>query len=110
MENTNYISSIVQILEKPRKTISEKNVMVTNVRAQLSEARNNKLPTLVRLIFWGKLSQAVLDYYQATDYLVVEGYVSIKNRQELESKSHFLKCIEITVLKIYPFLLSSKYS
>lgn len=105
MANTNYISCIVQILEEPRKIVSEQNGTVIKARAQLAEIRTNDVPTLITLTFWGKLSEAVLDYYQPTDYIVIEGYLSVKDKQNLESKFSPLKYIEITVLKIYPFLL-----
>ena len=105
MANTNYVSCIVQILEEPRRMTSEQNTTVLKARAQLAEVRTNNLPTLVTLTFWGKLSQAVLNYYQPTDYIVIEGYLSVKDKQDLEQKFSSLKYIEITVLKIYPFLL-----
>ena len=102
MGNTNYISSIVKILEEPQKKILYSKV---EVRAQFCQARNNDLPVLVNLVFWGKLGDTILNYYKPTDYLIVEGYVSIKNKQKLTTKNQFLRYAEITVLKVCPFLL-----
>jgi hypothetical protein len=99
MGDTNYISSIVKILENPVQKVSKKNIPTTQFRVQLPQARNN---TIINLVFWGKLSQDIVDYYEINDYIIVEGYLSIRDKKTLQNS----KKIEITVLKVYPFLLS----
>ena len=106
MGNINYISIIVRLLEEPRKKISKKNILFTEVRAQFSEVRNKNTQTLVKLVFLGNLSQAVLNYYRSNDYLLIEGYLSIKNKYKSESGVQSSKYAEILVLKVYPFLLN----
>jgi hypothetical protein len=49
---------------------------------------------------WGNLARDVLEYYKVNDYIIIEGYLSI-------SKKKKSKKVEITVLKAYPFLLTS---
>lgn len=107
MTTTNYISTTVKILEQPRKKLSKMSILTTEVRAQVSHVQNKPSQTFVSLIFWGSLGQAVLNYYRPNDYLIVEGYISIKNKKNLEIHSQLLKHVEITVFKVYPFLLKS---
>ena len=96
MADTNYISGIVKILENPIKRVFN-NISITQVRVQLPQVQNN---IIINLIFWGKLSDDIIGYYNINDYIIVEGYLSLKNNKTF-------KKVEITVLKVYPFLLSS---
>ena len=102
MGDTNYITSIVKILEKPGQKVFDKNTPITQFRAQLPQARNN---AIVNLTFWGKLSQDIAGYYNIDDYIIIEGYLSLREKSSINN----LKKVEITVLKVYPFLLSSTH-
>ena len=99
MGDTNYISSIVKILEKPSQKVFNKNILITEFRAQLPQTRNN---AIVNLTFWGKLSQDIADYYNIDDYIIIEGYLSLPENSLVKNS----KKVKITVLKVYPFLLS----
>ena len=99
MGDTNYISSIVKILENPIQTVFNKNIPITQFRVQLPQVRNN---IIINLVFWGKLSQDIANYYEIDDYIIVEGYLSVRDKKMLKNS----KKVEITVLKVYPFLLS----
>ena len=101
MGDTNYISATVKILENPIETTFNKNIPITEFRVQLPQIRNN---IIVNLIFWGKLSKDIANYYKINDYIIIEGYLSLRNKKKLENS----KTVEITVLKVYPFLLSDK--
>ena len=105
MSTTNYISTTIKILEQPRKKISKMSVLTTEVRAQVSHVRNKPSQTFASLIFWGNLGEAVLNYYRPNDYLIVEGYISIKNKKNLNIHPQLVKQVEITVFKVYPFFL-----
>lgn len=108
MNATNYISTTVKILEEPRKKRLKMSMLVTEVRAQVSQVRSNSSQALVCLTFWGNLGQAVSNYYRPNDYLIVEGYISMKTKKTLSIEStNTLKHAEITVFKVYPFLLKS---
>jgi single-stranded DNA-binding protein len=122
--NANYISGIVKILETPKEKKLKNNILVTKFRAQFPQRRK---PRIVTVAFWGKLARDVATYYKKNDYLLIEGYISVRNRKTLTSdssktltsdslktltsdslkskKSNFskFKKIEITVLKLYPF-------
>ena len=100
MVDTSYISSIVKILETPNKKIFNNTISVTKFRAQLPQIRNT---SIVNLIFWGNLANIVDNYYQANDYIIIEGYLSLNNKNLLNKVKPNSKKVEITVLKVYPF-------
>ena len=103
MGDTNYISSIVKILETPNQKISKNNIAITKFRVQLPQ---NRKVGIIHLIFWGNLAHDVNNYYKINDYIIIEGYLSFNkiNRSKINQK---LKKVEITVFKIYPFRLNS---
>ena len=100
----NYIGSIVKILEMPKQSFLDNNVILTKVRGQLPQLRYTQV---VQLTFWGNLARDVNDFYKTNDYVIIEGYLSCKNEPQLTQNSQVTKKIEITVLKVYPFLLNS---
>ena len=104
MADTNYVGSIVKILEKPRQTVVKDKIAITEFRVQLPQVRNNRV---VNLVFWGKLARDVADYYQVNDYIMVEGYLSLRTKTTTNLKKQNSKKVQITVSKVYPFLLSS---
>ena len=103
MSDTNSISGIVKILETPNQKIIKTNILITRFRVQFPQVRKN---CIVDLIFWGNLARDVATYYKVNDYILIEGYLSLKNKQPTNSNLQRSKKIEITVLKIYPFLLN----
>jgi hypothetical protein len=100
MGDTNYIGCIVKILESPRQKTVQKNIKMTQFRAQLPQIRNKNM-TIAKLKVWGNLGRDIVEYYKVNDYIIIEGYVSI-------SKKKKSKKVELTVLKAYPFSLPSK--
>lgn len=109
MGDTNYIGAIVKILETPRQKLSNNkdSFIITKCRAQLPQIRNSKIVTL---IFWGTLARDVSTYYKINDYILIEGYLSLRNKSNKRLLTSTSKNIEISVLKIYPFLLNSNRS
>jgi hypothetical protein len=102
MGNVNYFSGIVKILENPNQTFLNSKVAVTRIRVELPQRRNNRL---AYLIFWGNLAKDAKNMYKTNDYILVEGYVSIRNKNNTNPNTKSLKKLTITVLKVYPFLL-----
>lgn len=94
MTDINYFGGIVKILENPSQKFINNNLMV-KLRAQLPQTRNSKI---INLVFWGNLAFDIITYYKANDYLIIEGYLGLPNK--LNSKR-----VEITVLKVYPFII-----
>lgn len=98
MGDTNYIGSVVKILEKPIQTVISEKIVRTHFRAQLVEVRNLQI---VYLVLWGNLSTAILNNYQVNDYIMIEGYLSLPNKTNNQFDKRPLKKAQITVLKVY---------
>ena len=103
MSDMNYIGAIVKILETPKQKFINSNTLVIQFRAQLPQVRKNRI---VKLVIWGNLAQAVINYYKINDYILIEGYASLRENKILNENTKPLKKVTITVLKVYPFLLS----
>lgn len=99
MVNINYISSIVKVLETPSEKLINNTLSVTRFRAQLPETKNTHI---VNLICWGNLAKNVVNYYQANDYILIEGYLSLDNTHLLTADNKNSKKVELTALKVYP--------
>ena len=97
----------MKILEVPKQKIVNNNISVIKVRAQFPQFRNVRI---INLIFWGNLTRDIINYYKVNDYVLIEGYLSLPDKQTSDMINQSLKKIEITVLKIYPFILSSNRS
>ena len=103
MVNTNYLISLVRILENPSKNFFNDNILFTRFRAQLPQSQNNQI---INLICWDNLAFNVNQYYQMNDYIIIEGYLSADSKPRFNKLLKNSRKIEITVLKVYPFLLS----
>ena len=105
MGDINFINGVVKILETPKQKIIKNNIVVTRFRAQFPQVRKNGI---VHLVVWGNLALDITTYYKINDYVLIEGYLSFKDKtkQTMNSSSKIPKKIEIAVSKIYPFLLS----
>ena len=102
MANTNYITSIVKILEVPKQKLLNNKILVTEFRAFLPQIKTNKV---VDLVIWGELSNRLSNYIKPNDYILIEGFLALS---KLENSK--LKKFKITVLKTYPIFLSSNRS
>jgi len=107
MTDMNSIGGVVKILETPNQKIINTNIYSTYFRAQFPQVRTN---CIVHLQFWGDLARDVPTYYKVNDYILIEGYLSLRDKTPRDSSLQIQKKIEITVLKIYPFLLNYGYS
>lgn len=102
MGNTNYFSGIVKILETPKQRLVTKQVHLITIRAQLSQNGKNQFVTLV---FWGNLGRKIKEFYKLNDYILIEGYISIRKKRKFNRSKQNPKQVTITVLKVYPILL-----
>lgn len=100
MGDTNYVGSVVKILEKPVKTIvdQENKIVRTDFRAQLVQVRTIQI---AHLVFWGNLASDIINNYQINDYILIEGYLSLPNKMNHQLVNRPLKKAQITVLKVY---------
>lgn len=112
MGSLNYISIVVKILEEPKikknQDCGNDDITIWKTRAQISQTRNTDKQSLLTLVFHDDLGQTILDYYQPNDYVIIEGHISVKKNQDFMLESRRFKSIEVTVLKVYPFLLNLK--
>ena len=103
----NYTSCIVKIIQKPEQSFfgtEENRISVTEVLVNFYQFRNNS-KNICKLSIWGNLSYDIIEYYQINDYLIVEGYLSRRNFNFEDAK--IFPEIEISVFKIYPFVLNN---
>ena len=107
MADMNYIGAIVKILETPKQKFINSNTLVVKFRAQLPQVRKIRIVTVV---LWGNLARTFLNYYKKNDYILIEGYSSLRDSKTLNRNNKPFKKVTITVVKVYPFLLSSNLS
>ena len=98
MANTNYITSIVKILEVPKQRLINNKILVTEFRASLPQIKNSKI---VHLVIWGDISNRLSNYIKPNDYVLIEGFLALANLKNSKTKK-----FKITVLKTYPIFLS----
>ena len=98
MGDTNYIGSVVKILEKPIQKVINDKIIQTQFRVQLVQVRNLQIANLV---FWGELGDDIINTYQINDYIMVEGYLSLPTKTDDNLLKRPLKKVEITVLKVF---------
>ena len=103
MAYTNYIGGVIKILETPKQKFLKNNILVTSFRAQIPQRRNTRV---VHLTVWGNLSRDIVANYKVNDYLLIEGFLSLRNKKSSTVKIAKSKKVEITVKKAYPFFLS----
>lgn len=102
MGDTNLISGIAKILETPKNKSFNSDLPNTQFRVQFPQVRNT---SVVYLTFWGNLARDVANYYKINDYILIEGYISLRDRDNSNKIILKSKKVEITVLKVYPFVL-----
>lgn len=102
MTDTNHIGAIVRILESPTNKIIKGNISVTTFRAELPQVRQTRV---VDIVVWGNLANDVAKYYNTSDYILVEGYLSLRKNSSSKANRKILKRARLTIFKAYPFLL-----
>ena len=101
----NYSSFIVKIIENPIQTFFDNTNSVTKLIVQIPQLKNNADSTIMKVTIWGKLGYEILKYYQINDYIIIEGYLSIRENSFNQVASRSSKKVEMSVYKIYPFIL-----
>ena len=107
MANMNYFSGVVKILETPKPKILSNKQTVIQCRVQLPQVRGNRV---VKLNVWGwfaKNTTNTISNYKVNDYILVEGYISLRSFSVNQSFSKMPKKIEISATKVYPFILNN---
>ena len=104
MANTNYFSGIVKLLENPKEYFINKQTPVTQFRVEVSQKRKS---SIVSLLVWGNLGRDTKKFYKINDYILIEGYSSIRSKMIQKVGSNNLKQVFITVTRVYPILLNA---
>ena len=101
----NYVILAVKVIKNSGQSFFADGTSVTELTVLLPQARKNNTKIILQVSIWGKLSYDVAKYYQSEDYIVIEGYISIRNVNTYSLVNLLDKQIEISVFKLYPLLL-----
>jgi single-stranded DNA-binding protein len=104
MGDTNLFGGVVKILETPQQKNLNQNIVFTQFRVQFPQVRKT---SLIQLTFWGNLARDTVNHYKINDYILIEGYISLREKKISSRINLKSKQVEVTVLKIYPLVISS---
>ncbi len=105
MANMNYSVFVVKIIKNPEQSFFKDGTSVTEFPVQLSQIRKNNIEIILQVSAWGKLGYDIMDYYKINDYIIIEGYISLRTNNYDDFSSLLNKQVEISVSKIYPLFL-----
>ena len=100
----NYVILTVKVIKNLGQSFFEDGTSLTELVVQLPQISKNYPKLILNLSIWGKLSYDVAKYYKPNDYIIIEGYILIKNLNvdSLKSLNLIDKQLEISVFKLYP--------
>jgi len=104
----NYVIFTAKIIKNSEQSFFADGTALTELTVQLSQIRKTNIKLIVQLSVWGKLSYDISNYYQLNDYIIVEGYISIRNIDTDYGLSSINKQVEISAFKVYPLLIKSR--
>ena len=103
----NYIIFTAKVLKNSGQSFFQDGTGLTELIVQLPQVRKNNINIILKVTIWGNLSYDVAKYYKPDDYIIVEGYTTIKNTN-IDNEGPLLnKQVEISAFKLYPLLLKS---
>jgi len=103
----NYVIFAVKVIKNSGQSFFADGTSLTELTVQLPQVRKNNTKLILQVSIWGKLSYDVAKYYQPEDYVIIEGYISVRNISTDRIVNLLDKQIEICVFKLYPLLLKS---
>ena len=103
----NYAIFAVKVIQNSGQSFFADGTSLTELTVQLPQVRKNNVKIILKVSIWGKLSYDVAKYYQPDDYIIIEGYISIRDINTDRIVNLLNKQIEISVFKLYPLLLKS---
>ncbi len=106
----NYVSFIVKIIKPPEQSFFEDETSVTELFVKLPQTGSKIFFETIHLSFWGNLAYEIVEYYQVNDYILIEGYISLRENFSGNIISTNDKEIEISVFKVFPFILGNNNS
>ena len=103
----NYAIFTVKVIKNSGQSYFDDGTSLTELTVQLPQVRKNHTKIILQISVWGKLSYDVAKYYKPEDYIVIEGYISVRNINTDRVINLLDKQVEISVFKLYPLLLKS---
>jgi single-stranded DNA-binding protein len=103
----NYVLFTVKVIKNSGQSFFSDGTSLTELTVQLPQVRKNNSKVILQVSIWGKLSYDVAKYYQPDDYIIIEGYISIRNIYTDRVINSLNKQVEISVFKLYPLFLKS---
>lgn len=101
MNSINSFCSIVKILENPIQIQINNKISITTCRVEFFQIRKNDKNQFIFLSSWGKLSNKIKKCCNINDYILIEGYLSIREKKSNIFLSTPLKQTILNVLKVY---------
>lgn len=101
----NYTILTAKVIQNVGQSFFLDQTSITELVVQLPQISKNYPKLIVQLSIWGTLSYDVAKYYQPDDYIIIEGYILIKNITIGNLDDLIDKQVEISVFKLYPLLL-----
>jgi len=103
----NYVIFTVKVIKNSGESFFSDGTSLTELIVQLPQVRKNNTMAIFQLSVWGKLSSDIAKYYQPDDYIIIEGYISIRNVNIDNVVGLIDKQVEISVFKLYPLVLKA---
>ena len=103
----NYSILAVKVIKNSGQSFFADGTSLTELIVQLPQVRKNNIKVILNVSVWGKLSYDVAKYYKPNDYIIMEGYISIRNINTDRVVNLLGKQVEVSVFKLYPLLLKS---
>ncbi len=92
---------IVKLISPPIQSFFIGDISIVELIVEFPKAKKKSFQD-IRLSIWGDLGGDISKYYQIGDYVIVEGFLSLRTNI---SRITLDKEPEFTIIKIYPFLL-----
>ena len=105
----NYSSFIVKIIDKPEQSFFREDIAISEILVKFAPIQKKAISfDLFTISIWGNLSYDAIKYYNINDYILIEGYISL--RENVSENKYFTKDkqIDIAVFKMYPFIFSTQ--
>lgn len=103
----NYSIFVVKIIKKPEQSFFEDDTALTEVWVKFPQFLNQNYVDTFKISAWGNLAYDLNKFYKIGDYLLIEGFLSLKENYLLTYNVKNEKQIEFTVTKLYPFILNN---
>nr|YP_010215722.1 hypothetical protein Ycf41 [Thalassiosira tenera]UBQ35203.1 hypothetical protein Ycf41 [Thalassiosira tenera] len=101
----NYIIFAAKVIKNSGQSFFQDGTALTELIVQLPQVRKNNINIILKVSIWGNLSYDVAKYYKPDDYIIIEGYISIRNTNIDSDITLLNKQVEISAFKLYPLLL-----